>query len=148
MISEHEKDEAIKAEPTQKLYECLELKRTFGIDEDERETQELCEIVKENFATAVELCNDEQFEFIRKIISIMNENNGIVEDLPIGFYTFYFNNFIYLFFWEDKFHLVIPDELTEIYQDKINEKDFAEINSRYQEMAIYARALMGVESTS
>ena len=142
MISEHMKENALKATPTRTLFDCLDLSNSFGIYEGE--PQELCRTIKKNFAKAIELYNEKQFGFIREVIPLMADKNGIIEELPDYFYTFYINKFVYLFYWEDKFYIVMPDELIAIYQEKINEKGFMEINSHNQEMAIYARALLNL----
>ena len=137
--------ETINAAPAYTLAGCI---AAAGRHEEEpgddvEDSTDPIEEIKERFRKAVYLCDDEQLEFLRFAAELTDKKAPLGEAIghqPFG--VFYWNDFAYLFLWEDAYYLVMPEELATVYREVTAEETFAAVNARNRELTVYAAGLL------
>ena len=137
-------EDAVQAAPAYTLAECAALDVKWFDEEDLTDIPSLIEKTKERFRSALFVCDKEQLGFLRDAADMSAEKTPFTEMPPGGFYSFFCNNFVFLFFWEDEYYLVLPDELADIYRGVLSEPDFAAVSGYNQELCAYANALINL----
>jgi len=132
----------VEEKPAYALADFLELHAWRFDDEESSDLPAFAERLKEEFYTALTLCDEKQLAFVRAAALMSADKKPFVGEMPGEYYAFYFNGFMFLFSWEDRDYLVLPDELRGIYDRALADADFAAKSGRNQELGKYARGLL------
>ena len=144
-------DYIIEAKPAYTHDECIEAAKERGMsmygDEDDGYLQKKENLMK-LFCNWVYMCGDEERIFFQQAIELTEKREPWVEDVnQYPFFILSLCNFVYLFSYEDNWHLVAPVELIETYREVIAKDDFAEKNLYYRDLHDYATALCNLFGT-
>ena len=137
----------INAEPVYTLAKCItavEQRKTPTI-EDFEDCINHAEAIKERFQTCITLCGERELSFLQFAAGLTAKK--AVWEKNVDYYpfrVFAHNDFVYLFLWENKYYLVLPDELMGIYYETIEDENFAEINARKLDLSKFAAALINL----
>jgi hypothetical protein len=88
------------------------------------------------------MCGEKELAFLKFAVGLSEQKAAWEDNVqyhPFGMFSH--NDFVFLFLQDDKHYLVIPNELSEIYSEVINQEDFSAINEYKNEIFKYARAL-------
>jgi hypothetical protein len=99
--------------------------------------------IAEHFRECIYLCDKGELEFWDFAIELTQKRVAWEEHIhyqPFG--VLCRCDFVYLFFWEDTYYLVIPEELAAIYREVTENENFPVENARNRELSVYAAALI------
>ena len=143
MLSEFQKEMlqelAIDSKPAYSYDECMQLFK--GQSKGEEAFNEFDD-AKKLFRELVYLCGEDELAFLQMVVELSEKKEPWQDDVKYyPFRAFAFNNFAFLFNYEDCFHLVMPSEFIEIYRLVIGGENFNESSNLNQEYHTYAEAL-------
>lgn len=144
-IKESFQDRIIYGEPVYSLAECVSAQNTDDedTDGDSENHSNPVEEIKERFRTGLYLCDPSQLDFLRFAAELSEKKAAWEDNIAYQpFRVFFFNDFVYLFSHEDKYYLVLPEELAAMYREAALSKGFAAANAYMLELSDYAAALL------
>jgi len=144
MLEDYLAGTEVETVPAYDFAGCVALEHRAFEQEDLDDIPGLTEVIKEQFRTALTLCDEELLSFARFAAEISADRKPIPVDMPHGYWTFYKNGFVYLFSWEGSDYLVLPDELARVYNETLADADFPARNKHNLELASYATALLNL----
>jgi hypothetical protein len=141
----------IHEKPVYTLSECVavNVKRSVETDDDDVEdSTDSVEHIIEHFRENVYLFNESELAFLRFAAEQTENQTSLKEAFAhLPFSPLRWNDYVYLFSWEDSYSLVFPVELIQIFREVTAEESFATVNARNLELYVYTKALLELYGT-
>ena len=135
---------AISGPPQEHLADCLDRSPNppgpGDVHDPTNQAQTLLEI-RERFRHVLYLCSADQLAFLKQAAGSQQEPVPLTQDMAAAMMQFRSLFFVFLFYHQESYHLVLPVELVKLLKQALADPAFLSKNARNLERSRYVKAL-------